>query len=114
MKNFPDLPLKTTSLLKHITFLHDKDLSEIYLNFWTALRIALTVPVTVAQAERSFSKLKLIKTYLRSTMSQEWLTGLAVISINHSIGEQISYDDIIDDFPSRKASFSLCFLFLVQ
>ncbi|KAK0140222.1 hypothetical protein N1851_022876 [Merluccius polli] len=60
--------------------MHAKDLLEIYPNFWTALRIALTLPVTVAQAERSFTKLKLIKAYLRSTMSQERLTGLAVIS----------------------------------
>ncbi len=36
-------------------------------------------------------------------MSQERLTGLAIININHSMGEQISYDDIIDDFASRKA-----------
>ncbi len=84
------------SLLEPITFVHDKDLSEIYPNCWTALGIALTLPVTAAQAERSFSKLK---SYLRSTMSQERLTG----SINHSIGEQISYDDIIDDFAPRKA-----------
>lgn len=103
IKNFPDLPSKTMSLLEPITFVHDKDLSEIYPNFWTALRIALTLPVTVAQAERSFSKLKLIKSYLSSTMSQKRLTGLGVISINHSIGEQISYKDIIDDFASRKA-----------
>lgn len=103
IKNFPDLPSTNMSLLDTITFMHDKDLSEIYPNFWTALRIALTLPVTVAQAERSFSKLKLIKTYLRSTMSQERLTGLAVISVNHSLAEQISYDDVIDDFASRKA-----------
>lgn len=103
IKNFPDLPSKTMSLLELITFMDDKDLLEIYPNFWTALRIALTLPVTVAQAERSFSKLKLIKSYLRSTMSQDRLTGLAVISINHLIGEQIAYDDIIDDFASRKA-----------
>ncbi len=103
IKNFPQLPSKTMSLLEIFTFMHDKDLLEIYPNFWTALRIALTLPVTVAQAERSFSKLKLIKSYLRSTMSQERLTGLAIISINHSIGEQILYDDIIDDFASRKA-----------
>uniref|UniRef100_G3Q2L3 HAT C-terminal dimerisation domain-containing protein n=1 Tax=Gasterosteus aculeatus TaxID=69293 RepID=G3Q2L3_GASAC len=89
IKNFPDLPSKTMSLFELITFVHDKDLSEIYPNFWTALRIALTLPVTVAQAERSFSKLKLIKSY-RSTMSQKRLTALGVISINHSIGEQIS------------------------
>ena len=103
MKNFPDLPSKTMSLLELMTFMDEKDLSEIYPNLWTALRIALTLPVTVAQAERSFSKLKLIKTYLRSTMSQERLTGLGIISINHQIGEQISYNDIIDDFASRKA-----------
>ncbi len=105
IKNFPHLPSKTMSLLERITFMHDTDLSEIYPNVWTALRIALPLPVTVAQAERSFSKLKLIKSYLRSPMSQERLSGLAIISINLSIGEQISYDDIIDDFASRKARF---------
>ena len=58
--------------------------------------------MTVVEAERSFSKLKLIKSYL-STMPQERLSGLAVISINHAIAGQISYDDIIADFVSRKA-----------
>ena len=70
------------------------------------------MPATVAQAERSFSKLKLIKTYLRSTMSQERLTGLAVISINHSIGEQISYDDIIDDF-TCVFIYSILYLYII-
>ena len=37
----------------------------------TALLLFLTLPVTVATAERSFSKLKLIKNYLRNTMGQE-------------------------------------------
>jgi hypothetical protein len=31
--------------------------------------------VTVASAERNFSKLKLLKKYLRSTMSQDRLNG---------------------------------------
>ena len=68
-----------------------------------ALRIACTLPVTVASTERSFSKLKLIKTYLRSSMGQDQLTGLAIISINHEVGKQVSYEDIIDDFASKKA-----------
>jgi len=42
--------------------------------------ILLTIPMTVASAERSFSKLKLLKSYLRSTMSQEKLNGLALIA----------------------------------
>jgi hypothetical protein len=43
--------------------------------------ILLTLPVTVAASERSFSKLKLIKNYLRSSMGQTRLSGLAIISI---------------------------------
>ena len=39
-------------------------------NVWIAYKILLTIPVTVVFAERSFSKLKLIKLYLRSIMSQ--------------------------------------------
>lgn len=103
LKNLPVLPSKSMTLLELLTFIHEKELAEIYPNLWTALRIGLTLPVTVALAERSFSKLKLIKTYLRSTMSQERLSGLAIISINHRIAQQISYDDVIDDFASKKA-----------
>jgi hypothetical protein len=43
-----------------------------------AYRILLTIPITIAYPERSFSKIKLIKSYLRSIMSQERLNGLAV------------------------------------
>ena len=49
----------------------------------TLFQLYLTLPVTSATAERSFSKLKLIKTYLRSTIKQVRLSALAVISIEH-------------------------------
>ena len=42
-------------------------------NTCIAYRILLIIPITFASAERSVSKLKLIKSYLRSTMSQEKL-----------------------------------------
>ena len=42
---------------------------EFFPNACIAFRILLTILVTVASAERSFWKLKLIKSYLRSTMS---------------------------------------------
>ena len=41
--------------------------------------ISLPYSVTVASAEGSISKLKLIITYLRSTMAQERLDGLLAI-----------------------------------
>lgn len=77
-------------------------------NINVALRILLTIPVTSASAERSFSKLKIIKNYLRNRISQEKLSGLSMISIEKSISDTINYDDIINDFSaakSRKRSF---------
>lgn len=72
-------------------------------NFVIALRIFLTTPVAVSTGERSFSKLKIIKNYLRNSMSQDRLNGLAIISIEHEIAEKISYDDIIESFADSKA-----------
>jgi hypothetical protein len=51
----------------------------------------LTIPITVASAERSFSKLKLIKSYLKSTMLQEKLNGLTIVSIEKEMLEKHEY-----------------------
>ena len=72
-------------------------------NTHIALRILLTVPVTVASGERSFSKLKLIKTYMRSTMLQERLTNLAILSIENDVANELDYNELIADFASIKA-----------
>ena len=58
--------LKPLDLLNQIT---NMKLDQIFPNTCVALRILLTIPASVASAERSFSKLKLIKNHLRSTMS---------------------------------------------
>ena len=72
-------------------------------------RILLTIPVTVATAERSFSKLKLLKSYLRSTMTQERLTGLATIAPENDVLEKNKYEDMIEDFISRNTRRVLLF-----
>ncbi|CAM4514983.1 unnamed protein product [Caretta caretta] len=54
-----------------IQFIHISKLVDIYPNVYIATHILLSISVTVASGERSFSKLKLIKNYLHSTMSQE-------------------------------------------
>jgi hypothetical protein len=72
-----------------------------YPNTSIAYRLLFTVPVTVASAERSFSKLKLLKNYLRSKMSQETLNGLAILCIEKILLDKIDTDAIINDFASR-------------
>ena len=63
----------------------------------------VTIPVTVATAERSFSKLKLIKTYLRSAISQERLDNLAVLSIENTEAKAIDKTNLIRNFACLNA-----------
>ncbi|XP_065645780.1 zinc finger MYM-type protein 1-like [Hydra vulgaris] len=86
-------------ILKYITA---NSLIEIFPNLFIALRILLTFPISVASAERSFSKLKLIKNYLRSTMGQDRLSALALISIENKISLSLDCSDLIDEFASLK------------
>jgi hypothetical protein len=74
-----------------------------------AYRVLLTIPVTVASAERSFSKLKLLKSYMRTTMTQQRLNDLATISLESEILEKISYEDIIEDFISKNPKRMMLF-----
>ena len=60
----------------------------------------MTIAVTSAESEQSFSALKRIKTRLRSTMGQERLSALAILSIEREIAEELDYDSVIDQFAS--------------
>jgi hypothetical protein len=54
----------------------------------------LTVPVTSASAERSFSKLKLVKTVMRSVMNQERLGELLTLACERDLTDTIDLDEI--------------------
>lgn len=76
---------------------------DMFPNILVAYRVLLTIPITVASAERSFSKLKLIKSYLRTSMTQDRLNGLAILSIEKHMLKNIKVEHIIDDFASKNA-----------
>ncbi|XP_069486304.1 zinc finger MYM-type protein 1-like [Ambystoma mexicanum] len=102
------LPRGTGTPLPVLQYIHDANLKNIFPNVWISLKILLTLPVTVASGERSFSKLKLIKTYLRSTMANERLTLLAILSIENDIGQSLDLSDAVLQFArakSRKVTF---------
>ena len=69
-------------------------------NMTILCRIALTLPITSCTAERSFSVLRLVKTHLRSTMSENRLSALAIIYCNKDI--QINKDNVIKKFSNTK------------
>jgi hypothetical protein len=97
------------NLMSALEILQFITVADCYPNVSIAYRILLTIPVTVASAERSFSKLKLLKNYLRSTMSQERLNGLATCSIEKDILTNIDLNIVLNDFASRNARQSYLF-----
>ena len=68
----------------------------------TACFLFLTLPVTTGTAEISFSKLKLIKNYLRTSMRQERLSDLSVLSIKAENLEKLKMDDLINQFADKR------------
>ncbi|KAL4119436.1 hypothetical protein QTP88_012245 [Uroleucon formosanum] len=95
--------LDVSSPLNILQYIFDYELQDIFPNLWIALRLLLMLPVTVASGERSFSKFKLIKTYLRSTMANERLVSLSVLSIENEIAAEIDFSTIIRSFAERKS-----------
>ena len=59
--------------------------------------IACTIPVTSAQSERSFSCLKLIKTHLRTTMLDDRLSDVAVLSMHPARARSLDLDKVVDN-----------------
>ncbi|KAF8109067.1 hypothetical protein N665_0103s0022 [Sinapis alba] len=84
------LPKEINKQLEVLDFL--KKMERCYPNTWIAYRIMMTIPVSVATAGKRFSKLKLIKSYLRSSMSQE-----------RAMIKELDYTYLIDEFASKTA-----------
>ncbi|XP_065642956.1 zinc finger MYM-type protein 1-like [Hydra vulgaris] len=86
-----------------LDFICSNNLNAALGNFFVSLRILLTLPVSVATAERSFSKMKLIKMYICSTMTQDRMDGLAILSIEQAIAKESDLEDMIKSFAIVKA-----------
>ena len=66
-------------------------------NLHVLLQLALTLPITSCESERSFSQLKLIKTSCRSTTTSQRLSGLALMKINRAYCEKLHNSSIMKD-----------------
>jgi len=95
--------LNSTRDLAQLLMVKNHSLTASFPEVCTALLLFLTIPVTSASAERSFSKLKIIKGYLRSTMMQDRLSGLALISIEQETARKVDFENLIDMFAEAKA-----------
>jgi ribosomal protein L31E len=82
--------------------------AKIYYLIDRLLRLILTLPVSTATTERSFSAMKIIKNKLRNKMKAGFLADSMSVYIEREIAATISSDTIIDEFKAlatRNASF---------
>ncbi|XP_068237105.1 zinc finger MYM-type protein 1-like [Palaemon carinicauda] len=81
--SFPCLPQTTAATM--LNLMKENNIQEILLLMLELLTIYATLPVTTATVERTFSKLKLVKTKLRSLSSEERLSDLLLLTVEKDI-----------------------------
>ena len=67
-------------------------LIKVFHNITTALAVYLTMPITICEADMNFSKLSFIQNKFRSTMEEERLTSLCILSLDNDIAGMLPYD----------------------
>lgn len=63
------------------------------------LQILATLPVTSCTAERSFSTLKYLKSYLRNTTSETRLNGLALLYVHKDI--LVNSEEVLNELAKK-------------
>lgn len=94
---------KQTTPLDMCRILRNDDLVTLFPNVDIALRMYACTPAANCTAERSFSCLKRVKSYLRSKMTNDRLNSLAILAIEAQLVRSLNYTEIIDDFATLKA-----------
>ena len=72
---------------------------EMFTEVCKLIRLLLTIPVSSATAERSFSALRRLKSYTRSTMSAARLNHVALLHIHQNrTADELLDDNIVSTF----------------
>ncbi|XP_057187757.1 zinc finger MYM-type protein 1-like [Triplophysa rosa] len=70
-------------------------------NFEKLFKLALTLPVGTATCERSFSAMRRVRNWMRSTMCQERLSSLSLLHIESDITAALNIEDIISAYHAK-------------
>ena len=87
---------KMSGAVAFLDFIRENNLEITFSECVKILKVLITIPMTTSEAERCFSTLKRIKTFVRNTMSQERLSALAMLSVEKDF---INY--FISDFNKK-------------
>lgn len=77
------------------------EVRDLFINVEALVRLMLVRPASSCEAERSFSALRKLKTYLRSTMTQKRLNHVAVCYVHKTMLDRIDIRNIAKIFLSK-------------
>lgn len=83
--------------------------SDVYPNIYKLIQVALTIPISSAICERSFSSMRRIKNWLRTSMEQSRFTNLSNIYIERDLSNNINNESIIDRFAKKSRRIDLSY-----
>lgn len=98
--NFPEGMKNMQGMLKYI---NTPSLNMTFPNVEIALKIFVCMACSNASGERSFSVLKRVKNYSRSSLANEKTSALSILSIEDEIVRSIDWTDIVEKFAKLKA-----------
>ncbi|KAJ4430554.1 hypothetical protein ANN_19142 [Periplaneta americana] len=73
------------TVVKLHQYLTEEELVSVFPELHKLVLLIITIPASSSSAERSFSAMKRIKSYLQNTQCQERLSSLALLSIDKSL-----------------------------
>ena len=92
------VPFKSVHDVRNLAYEH----ISIFPSIFEVFKLLFTAPVSVAKDERTFSKMKLIKNFLRSTMSDERLEDLILLAAEKDLTDKIDLDEAPKVWDSKK------------
>lgn len=78
---------------------------NLFPNIFNLLKIFVTLPVATVTPERSFSTLKRLKNYLRNTVAEDRLNGLASLNIHWEI--KVQEEEVIEEMKTQPRRLAL-------
>src|SRR6218665_3930676 len=83
--------------------IHKKRVQESSPNVEIALRMYLVLMISNCSVELSFSKMKLIKNRLRTSMCNDRLSHMVLMSMESDILREINFEDLVIEFAKKKS-----------
>ena len=94
---------KCDTAISQSLLIHNEGLRKSFSNISVALRMYLSLIASNCTGKRSISKLAIIKNKLRTTMNDDRLSALGIMSIESDILRKISFEGIIAEFSAKKS-----------